>query len=110
MRGPRNSLPPSPRHRCLATSSAKRVISCLGLDAEVALAQALSRQASEAADVRVADAALGAARARLERAARDLARVAAEAAALGDTAPLLAERRRAEDARAQALRHAESAR
>src|SRR3569833_2323511 len=65
----------------------------LGRDAEVALAQALSRQASEAADVRVADAALGAARARLDRAARDLARVTAEAAALGDTAPLIAERR-----------------
>ncbi len=82
----------------------------LGRDAEVALAQALSRQASEAADVRVADAALGAARARHERAARDLARVTAEAAALGDPAPLLAERRRAEEARAQALRHAEGAR
>ncbi|MES2046261.1 MAG: chromosome segregation protein SMC [Pseudomonadota bacterium] len=94
-----------PRHDA-ALAEAER----LGRDAEVALAQALSRQASEAADVRVADAALGAARARLDRAARDLARVAAEAAALGDTAPLIAERRRAEEARAQALRHAESAR
>jgi chromosome segregation protein len=82
----------------------------LGRDAEVALAQALGRQASEAADVRVADAALGAARARHDRAARDLARVTAEAAALGDPAPLVAERRRAEEARAQALRHAEGAR
>ncbi len=82
----------------------------LGRDAEIALAQALSRQASEAADVRVADAALAAARSRLDRAARDLARVSAEAAALGDPAPLIAERKRAEEARAQALHHAEGAR
>ena len=94
-----------PRHDA-ALAEAER----LGRDAEVALAQALSRQASEAADVRVADAALAAARARHDRAARDLARVTAEAAALGDPAPLLAERRRAEEARAQALRHAEGAR
>ena len=81
-----------------------------GRDAEVALAQALSQQASEVADVRVADAALAAARTRLDRSSRDLARVTAEAAALGDPAPLLAERARATEARAQALRHAESAR
>ena len=94
-----------PRHDA-ALAEAER----LGRDAEVALAQALSRQAGEAADVRVADAALAAARARHDRAARDLARVTAEAAALGDPAPLLAERRRAEEARGQALRHAEGAR
>ncbi|SDA35297.1 chromosome segregation SMC family protein [Sphingomonas sp. NFR15] len=81
-----------------------------GRDAEVALAQALAAQASEIADVRVADAALSAARARLDRAARDLARVSAEAAALADPAPFLAERTRAGEARAQALRHAEAAR
>ncbi|GAA0297335.1 chromosome segregation protein SMC [Sphingomonas oligophenolica] len=79
-------------------------------DAEVALAQALAAQASEAADARVADAALAAARTRAERSERDLARIAAEAKALGDPAPLLAERTRAAEARAQALRHAESAR
>lgn len=61
-------------------------------DAEVALAQALGRQASEAADLRVAQAALAAARARADRAARDVAQIAAAIAALGDTAPLEAER------------------
>ncbi|MGH6617527.1 AAA family ATPase, partial [Sphingomonas sp.] len=79
-------------------------------DAEVALAQALAAQASEAAEARVAEAALAAARARTERSERDLSRVTAEAAALGDAAPLQAERTRAAEARAQALRHAESAR
>jgi len=79
-------------------------------DAEVALAQALAAQASEAADARVAEAALAAARTRAERSERDLARVAAEVKALGDPAPLLADRTRAAEARAQALRHAESAR
>ncbi|WP_267387511.1 chromosome segregation protein SMC [Sphingomonas sp. GC_Shp_3] len=81
-----------------------------GRDAEVMLAQGLAAQASEIADVRVADAALAAARARVERAARDLARVSGEANALADAAPLLAERARAAEARAQALRHAEAAR
>ena len=61
-------------------------------DAEVALAQALGRQASEAADLRVAQAALAAGRTRAERAARDVAQVAAAIAALGDAAPLEAER------------------
>ncbi|MDO7843070.1 AAA family ATPase, partial [Sphingomonas immobilis] len=81
-----------------------------GRDAEVALAQALAAQASEIADTRVADAALTAAHARLDRAARDLARVTAETNALTDTAPLVVERARAADARAQALRHGEAAR
>ncbi|UUL81819.1 chromosome segregation protein SMC [Sphingomonas qomolangmaensis] len=79
-------------------------------DAEVALAQALAAQAQEAAEVRVAQAALAAASARLDRATRDRARIAAEAKALGDAAPLHAERTRAADARAQAARHAETAR
>jgi chromosome segregation protein len=79
-------------------------------DAEVALAQALAAQASEAADVRVAEAALAAARNRAERSERDLARVTAEAKALGDPAPLVAEKNKAAETRAQALRHAESAR
>jgi chromosome segregation protein len=81
-----------------------------GRDAEVALAQALAAQASEIADARVADAALAAARARLDRGLRDLARVMAEAGALADTAPLVAERARAAEARAQAVRHGEAAR
>jgi chromosome segregation protein len=79
-------------------------------DAEVALAQALAAQASEAADVRVAEAALTAARARADRAARDAARVEAELRALGDPAPLAAERQRANDAKATAERQAETAR
>ncbi|MES2450525.1 MAG: chromosome segregation protein SMC [Pseudomonadota bacterium] len=79
-------------------------------DAEVALAQALAAQASEAADARVAEAALAAARTRADRSERDLARVTAEAKALGDPAPLVAEKNKAAEARAQALRHAESAR
>lgn len=79
-------------------------------DAEVALAQALAAQAAEAAETRVADAALAAARTRAERATREAARVEAEIRALGDPAPLAAERQRAADARAQAARQAESAR
>ena len=82
----------------------------IGRDADVALAQALAAQASEAAEARVAQAALAAATAQLDRATRDADRVAAEARALGDSAPLLAQRAAAADARAQALRHAESAR
>ncbi|HTG38454.1 AAA family ATPase, partial [Sphingomonas sp.] len=79
-------------------------------DAEVALAQALAAEAAEAAEVRVADAARAAARQRLDRAARDTARVAAEIAALADADPLRAERERAIEARAQAARHTEAAR
>ncbi len=79
-------------------------------DAEVALAQALAAQAAEAAETRVADAALAAARTRAERATREAARVDAEIRALGDPAPLAAERQRAADTRAQAAHQAESAR
>ena len=79
-------------------------------DAEVALSQALAQQASEAAEVRVADAALSAARGRVERGQRDEARIEAEARALGDAAPLHAERQRASAARADAQRQAEAAR
>ncbi|ATY33404.1 chromosome segregation protein SMC [Sphingomonas psychrotolerans] len=79
-------------------------------DAEVALAQALAAQASEAAEARVAEAALIAARTRAERAARDQARVDAEIAALGSAEPLNAEKARAAEARAQAVRQAETAR
>ncbi|WP_448662369.1 chromosome segregation SMC family protein [Sphingomonas sp. CJ20] len=79
-------------------------------DAEVALAQALAAQASEAAEARVAEAALAAARARAERAARDLARIEGERRALPAAEPLQAERARAVEARAQAVRQAEAAR
>jgi chromosome segregation protein len=79
-------------------------------DAEVALAQALAAQASEAAEARVAEAALAAARTRVERAQRDQARIESEARALPDAAPLTAEKARAAEARAQALRQSETAR
>ncbi|PCD04166.1 chromosome segregation protein SMC [Sphingomonas spermidinifaciens] len=79
-------------------------------DAEVALAQALAAQAQETAEVRVADAALAAARQRLDRAQRDAARVAAEAAGLGDAAPLEAQGRAAALARRQSQERAAAAR
>jgi len=79
-------------------------------DAEVALSQALAQQAAEAAEVRVTDAALSAARGRVERSQRDQARIEAEARALGDAAPLHAERHRASEARAEAQRQADFAR
>jgi chromosome segregation protein len=61
-------------------------------DAEVELAQALTAQAREQAESRVAEAALAAAATRLDRAARDKARLEDEVRALGDDAPLLAAR------------------
>lgn len=79
-------------------------------DAEVALAQGLARQASEAAETRVADAALAAARTRADRARREVAQVAQALAALGDAAPLTAARDEAATRRQQALARAEQAR
>lgn len=79
-------------------------------DAEVGLAQALSAQASETAEARVAEAAYTAARARVERAEREVARVVAEIHALGDPAPLKEARTRAADDKARAERQAETAR
>jgi chromosome segregation protein len=81
-----------------------------GRDAEVALAQALAAQASEAAEARVAEAARTAALARVDRAQRDQARIAAEAAAIGDIAPLAAQRQDAAAARERAASQAEAAR
>ena len=81
-----------------------------GRDAEVALAQALSAQASEAAEARVAEAALAAAAARVDRSQRDLDRVTAEASSIGTVAPLEAERAQASQTRQQALGHADDAR
>ena len=78
-------------------------------DAEVALAQGLAAQAAEAAEARVAQAALQAARGRAQRAESDAARLASESRALGDAAPIEAERARAAGERAQALTHAEQA-
>ena len=79
-------------------------------DTEVALAQALSRQATEAADARVARAALDAAQARARRAERDVAELAQQLAAIGDPAPIEAERVAAAAARAAAEQGAEDAR
>ena len=82
----------------------------LARDAEVALAQALALQASEAADARVAHAAAAAARGRLDRAERDVAQVAAQIAALGEAAPIEAERVAAGAALASALAEVDAAR
>ena len=79
-------------------------------DAEVTLAQALSRQASEAAEVRVATAALTAAQARVDRATRDAAQIAHAIAALGDAAPLTAACADAAARRQSAIAAAEAAR
>ncbi|WP_340267094.1 chromosome segregation SMC family protein [Sphingobium mellinum] len=61
-------------------------------DAELDLARAMARQAGEQAELRVAEAALVAARSRLERVEREVSRLDAEAAALPDAAPLEARR------------------
>jgi chromosome segregation protein len=79
-------------------------------DAEVALAHSLSAQASETAEARVAEAAFTSARGRVERAEREVSRVAAEIHALGDPAPLKEARTRAADDKAKAERQAETAR
>jgi len=79
-------------------------------DADVALAQAMSRQAAELADARVAEAAVAAARARHDRAVRDRAVWEAECTSLGDAAPLRAEKAAAAKARVDALDSAETAR
>lgn len=71
-------------------------------DAELALAKAMARQAGEQAELRVAEAALTAARSRLDRAERDVERLVAEAGALPDVAPL-------EERRAQAVADQERA-
>ncbi|QGP79738.1 chromosome segregation protein SMC [Sphingobium sp. CAP-1] len=71
-------------------------------DAELDLAKAMAKQAAEQAELRVAEAALAAARSRLDRAERDVARLAAEAGALPDAAPLEAQRTAALAAQAQA--------
>jgi chromosome segregation protein len=64
-------------------------------ESEVALAKAMAEQARAEAELRVADAALANARGRVERAERDVARLAAELSALGNEAELEAERKAA---------------
>jgi chromosome segregation protein len=61
-------------------------------DAELDLAKAMATQAAEQAELRVAEAALAAARTRFDRAEREVVRLTAEAAALPDAAPLEAQR------------------
>ena len=61
-------------------------------DTELELARTMATQAAEQAELRVAEAALAAARNHLDRAERDVARLAAEAEALPDAAPLEAKR------------------
>jgi len=79
-------------------------------DAEVALAQGLTRQASEAAEARVAGAALAAAQTRADRAAREAAEIARAVAALGSLAPLVAARDEAAERRRSAASAADTAR
>ena len=71
-------------------------------DADVELARAMAKQAGEQAELRVAEAALVAARSRLDRAEREVGRLAAEAGALPDAAPLEAQRNAAIAAQQQA--------
>src|SRR3546814_3353424 len=61
-------------------------------DAELDLARAMTKQASEQAELRVAQAALNAAQARLDRSQRDVQRLEQELASLAETAPLEAKR------------------
>ncbi|WP_370306583.1 chromosome segregation protein SMC [Sphingobium abikonense] len=75
-------------------------------DAELDLARAMATQAAEQAELRVAEAALAAARNQRERAEREMARIEADTAALPDPDPLMAKREsaQADQARAQADR------
>jgi len=89
-------------------------------DAELSLAKAMATQAAEQAERRVAEAAVAAARARDDRATRDLERLRGEVSALPDLAPLQQKQNEAEiaartahDDRAQAeaaISNAESSR
>jgi chromosome segregation protein len=78
-------------------------------DAEVALAQAMARLASEQAERRVADAALVAARTRLARVREEQQRIASAIASLPDPAPLVARQSAAQQARADAIAARETA-
>ena len=78
-------------------------------DAEVELAQALSAQAREQAEARVADAAFAAATARADRATREADRIAADRAGLEAEAPIVARRDAALQARVAADEEATAA-
>ena len=89
-----------------ALGEAERV----GRDAEVALAQALARQAGETAEARVAAAALQAVEARQARVTREIDAVARQRAMLGDAGPIAAARDAAASARIAATAEADRAR
>ncbi|CAN5433891.1 chromosome segregation protein SMC [soil metagenome] len=78
-------------------------------DAEVELARAMAKQAGEQAELRVAEAALVAARGRLERAERDLRKLEGEVRTLPDAAPLEQKRQDATEAQAVAQADRQSA-
>ncbi|MBO9670997.1 MAG: AAA family ATPase [Sphingobium sp.] len=78
-------------------------------EAEVALAQAMARLASEQAERRVAEAALAAARQRLGRATDEQQRIAAALATLPDAAPLAQQQANAAAQQAEALTAREAA-
>jgi chromosome segregation protein len=78
-------------------------------DSEVALAQALARQASEQAERRVADAALAAARQRLSRATAEAETIEKARAALPDAAPIAQRLAEAETERTGAQARSETA-
>ena len=80
-----------------------------GRDAEVALAQALAFAAEQAAEARVVAAALAQAMGRHDRATRELAAAQLALAAIGDAAPLAAERTVAAEAAGKAQAAAEAA-
>lgn len=79
-------------------------------DAEVALAQGMSRQAGELAEARVARAAAEAAAIRLARVEREAVQAAASLAALSRPEPLAAQREAAAARRADAMQVAETVR
>ena len=78
-------------------------------DGELALARAMARQASEQAELRVADAALNAARGRLDRAQRDVGRLTQELSTLPEPGPLEAARDTALDLQSRARADREQA-
>ena len=93
-------------HRAAALEAAERA----ARDAEVALAQGMSRQAGEVAEARVARAASEAAATRLARIEREAAQAAAALAALPMPAPLATERDAAAARRTAAIASADASR
>ncbi len=82
--------------------SAVRGAETAARDAEVELARAQADQSAEQAEIRVAQMAVTASRQRLDRADAEMRRIAGEAAAIGDSVPLIAKRDAAATARIDA--------